>query len=343
MKIPIKNIYWLLFYAWKGDPLCGKRKVVIDDIKMPQDLLGMILKISMSQILTQGLTRNYKERTEEIIGLRGRPLLALSASRRLLAQGKSICLVDELDTDIACNQIAKAAITKILKTKIDSVIAADLHQILNKLISVSEPPDPIALFRNLQLGSNDRRYQIVIECARLIFCSGVPNTEGTGSVFRDFRDDDKLMEWIFEEFVRQFAKRHVLSWKDSRSSRMHWGIEPNALIPSLKTDITLTTEKQSLIVETKCNKEIVQSNNFSQEKVRSSHLQQLYSYLGGERHRTNLPPDQIRGLLLYAQPEVGVVNTDTRLHEFNISIRSLNLNREWSLIDADLREWLKPQ
>ena len=113
--IPIKNLFFILCYAWgrldEGELVSAS----VDEVNTPQDLLARILINGSNRVLKDGLDRGYLEFAEESSSLRGKIDFSTSISRLLFEQAKAATFVDELSHNILHNQILKTTITTLLK------------------------------------------------------------------------------------------------------------------------------------------------------------------------------------------------------------------------------------
>ena len=72
MKIPIKNVYYLLCYAWSHVEENDLVDVAaLDEFKHVQDLLGTILADGTFRLLRVGIDRGYRETREDLEGFGG--------------------------------------------------------------------------------------------------------------------------------------------------------------------------------------------------------------------------------------------------------------------------------
>lgn len=163
------------------------------------------------------------------------------------------------------------------------------------------------------------------------------NQAGRGTVFRSFTANEQTMGALFEQFVFNFLEReqgrfgvsspHV-AWRvgASSSSDTRW-------LPTMKTDVVLSRPGQTVVIEAKCYADALQSHFNGAEKLRSTHLYRLLTYLAHfPRHLRGPPPV---GVLLYA----GLGPGEPLHYELDgqtVLIRNLRLDQSWEAIHADL-------
>ena len=104
----------------------------------------------------------------------------------------------------------------------------------------------------------------------------------------------------------------------------------------MQTDISLTSTTRKIIIDCKFTPEATQ-HHFEAEKLRSSHLYQVYAYMN------NLPEgkltDTCEVMLLYPTVDLPL-NASYMDKGRKISIRTVNLNQAWEGIHEDLLELL---
>ena len=84
MKIPIRNLYYLLCYAWDLLPESDAIDVGIEDADTPQDLLARVLVSGVTHVRRRGLMREYLTVEDRIAGVRGKLQLAETAQTESL-------------------------------------------------------------------------------------------------------------------------------------------------------------------------------------------------------------------------------------------------------------------
>ena len=111
----------------------------------------------------------------------------------------------------------------------------------------------------------------------------------------------------------------------------------------MKSDIMLTLGAKRLIIDTKYYAETMQYNSrFDRKTFISGDLYQIYAYVkNNDRHSSG----KTAGVLLYAKTdEVSAPNEDFLIGGSRISLKTLDLNQDWSVITQQLEDlctWLK--
>ena len=155
--IPIKNLYYLLCYAWGHLEQASLVDASDADCDNVEDLLGFVLKKGLDRLKKQGFDRSYVAHQVELAGIRGRVDIMSSASKMLLQHGRTICHVDDLAPDTLPNQILKSTIKKLIGVKtLNQSLRHNLWGHYYKLDGIKEIALSGSVFRRVQLHSNNR-------------------------------------------------------------------------------------------------------------------------------------------------------------------------------------------
>src|SRR3954468_9405112 len=103
--IAIKNLYYLLLYAWDA---FEEGRMAPVDAEPDTDLLNLLAAVltrGIDHLLRRGPDRGYLPRTEVIPGIRGKLDLSASIKANLLPSARTACQFDELSHDVPHNQI----------------------------------------------------------------------------------------------------------------------------------------------------------------------------------------------------------------------------------------------
>lgn len=340
-KIPIQNIYFILCYAWKQLDEAKRINVSVSDYKLVIDLFAKVLKNGCAYILKRGLDRAYKPEIEEFYRLRGK--LDFNQSIRNIAKksNRFFCQYDDLSYDILHNQIIKASINKVLKVdQLDRNIRKELLEVYKKFLNVSDIDLTSNHFTRVNLHRNNLFYRLVLNVARIIHDNIVLDEETGKYEFVDFVRDDKKMAVVFENFIRNFYKEHLLTFGyEVKPEILHWDVteaDQFAIdyLPVMKTDISITSASRKIIIDTKYYKECFQEH-YDKKALISGHFYQLIEYLENSdaQSHSNIKSE---GILLY--PAVTFYDSIPFkvLRGHKVTVRMINLNQEWRKISEDL-------
>lgn len=358
--IPIRNLYYLLCYAWDFAEERDTR--VLDDageFSTVQDLLGKVLATGTNRLRRRGIDRDYVERREDLPGIRGKLAVSETAKRALRARGRAACDFEELSVDILPNRILRSSLDSLRRlgrrrwgnagqvTGLDGGVRQEVVSAYHSLGGVSVVRLRRRTFGLVQLDRNRRLYRFLLSVCRLVYDSQlVDENKSDQTIFHDVRRD-KLQMWrLFEKFVTGFYQREQREFRVNAGGRAisWWNREGAtdrdwALIPRMEADIILESKDRRIIMDTKYYKESL-TGRYGSAKLKSANLYQLLTYL---RNREATKPDHARkheGILLYPQVDEPV-QAEVRLEGFRIQACTINLDQPWQQIHDDLLEILR--
>lgn len=343
-RIPIKNIYYLLCYAWNE----LEQGELLDLDKLPStelvDLFAFVLCEGLNHLVKRGLEQDYVRRIDEISGVRGRIDLLVTVSHFLPQHGRAACTFDELSVNTLPNQIIKTTLSHLLSTEnLDKELRAKVNAKHRDLHGINEIVLSPALFQRVQLRANNRFYRFLLNVCELINGSWLVEEQTGIYRFREFRDDERAMASVFERFLFNFINLEVQEWKGkARKELIKWNasaLESSdlQLIPMMVTDISLKSDKQYVIIDAKYYRDAVQSR-YGSEKFRSGHLYQLLSYLANAKSDSGR---KVQGMLIYPQ-------VNRRLRErfeilgFDVRVNTVDLNNDWQVLKSEIIEMFQP-
>lgn len=335
MKIPIDNLYYILLYAWDRLDEGAIVKVSGEDPAADvANLFARVLSSAVARIIKRGLDRGYRRQEEAMRGVRGRIELADTVKRNLGSQGRVLCTFDDLDFDIPHNQIIRSTIRLLLRDDtLDDKIRVRLRDIYRRMHGVSIVALTSDLFRRAHLHRNGRFYDFLLKVCWIAWEQLLPDPRTGRLKFRDFTRDEKLMGTVFEQFIYNFFlfEQGGLSVERPHIAWMLEAMSPIAadILPQMKTDVVLRDPYGALLIEAKYTIRTYQEF-FGTQKLRSTHLYQLMTYVA------NWPSqEQLSAVLLYASTGEDFAYT-YRIGDRSIIVRSLDLDRPWQAIRADL-------
>jgi 5-methylcytosine-specific restriction enzyme subunit McrC len=337
MAIPVRNIYYLLCYAWNRLEARG----LIDTGAVPgnrvENLLGKVLQHGVAHLMRRGLDRGYVAHDEEGRRLRGKVLLSETVGRMLLPRGRVACQADELSHDVAHNRVLKAAMRSLVEVPtLDKPIRSALYDHCRRMHDVHDIELLPSAFRHVQLHRNLVHYSFLVEIARLVAASVMPDERTGERRFHPFTASEQAMGLLFEAFVRNFLRREQAHFKVC-ASKVPWSLEQGsgsdpAWLPEMRTDVMLEDDERRVVIEAKYYANPYAAR-YERKKLRSAHLYQVLTYITNMRATDAREP---LGVLLYAGGEMEKL--EYRLGGNRILVRSIDLAREWPSIHHDLLE-----
>lgn len=345
MNIPIRNVYYLLCYAWSHLEESDLVEVgTLERLDRVQDLLAEVLAEGTFRLVRRGIDRGYREVTREIAGVRGKLQVGAMATTAVRARSRTICTFEEFSPDILQNQILRSTLDTLLRTRnLDPSIGRNVALAHQKLEGIQVVRVSRQVFRRVQLNRNQRHYRFLLQICQLVHESLLVDEQTGGVRFRDFRRDKKQMWHLFEDFAREFYRLEQRELRVLPGRKVPWdglaGRTPSdeAYVPEMSSDILLESPTRRIILDTKFYRRPL-SHRWGSEKLRSGNLYQLLAYLENRQGSYPAGPRH-EGVLLYAATDRSF-RVDVTLRGFRIQARTVDLGRPWPEIRREMREVL---
>jgi 5-methylcytosine-specific restriction enzyme subunit McrC len=338
VKVPIQNIYYLLCYAWRFVPEDLALDVGGIQSSDALNLCAHVLTEGIDRLLRRGIDQGYIELTEDTSRLRGRVNLTATITGLTWLHARAVCQFDELTPNTIHNRILRTTVRLLSNARIESELVKRLRKVDRELSGIDTIPLHSSLFKRVQLHRNNAFYAFLLRICELVHLSLLPDRSGVNSSwFRDVLSDENYMATVFEEFIRNFFSLKQSEFAVSRT-QPKWSAtaaEPNDLqfLPTMNTDVTLSSAGRKIIIDAKYYRNALQSN-FGSRTVHSNNLYQLLAYLRGSDSET--PAGQsVEGMLVYPVGEQGVDLSYT-IDGYLVRIYTLNLGQPWIRIETDL-------
>jgi 5-methylcytosine-specific restriction enzyme subunit McrC len=341
MQIPIENIYYLLCYAWNKLDDKDRVSVSIDDKTELLDLFAKVLINASRLLLKRGIDKSYIDITEDLAGVKGKLEFSQTVKSNILFKQRTVCTFDDFSANILSNRILVTTIYRLTRTKgLDKQLKAQLWGLQKMFSGIEQVELKSVLFKQVKLNRNNRFYGFIMNVCEIIYENTLPSEDQGKYKFADFTRDDNKMNQLFEAFVRNFyrieqkkyttVKKETIKWQFSYSDN-----ESFQYLPQMETDITLENENEKIIIDAKFYRETMTAN-YDKERIRSTNLYQLFSYLLNQQDKD---PKTINttGILLYPTIEDDY-NLQFKYDNHNIQIRTVNLNTNWRNISSRLKQ-----
>lgn len=338
--IPIRNVYYLLTYAWDFLPEGGGRDLAVEAAPDLLNLFALIFARGVHALARRGLDRAYVEHTEEIAVLRGRLDFAESTKRQSHLRARVVCRFEELSHDVLHNRLLRSTLDRLLAAKLAPEPRRSLHGAREWLAHVRPVRVTSAVFRRVQLHRNNRHYRFLLSLCELLHKTLLPAEASGPARFRDFIRDEAIMPRLFEKFVFHFARRHApgawvsaktIAWNGAAESE-----EARALLPGMLTDVTMDWPHRKLILDCKFYREALVRRD-DRLRLHSANLYQLHAYLTNQAAVSGW--ESCEGMLLY--PAVAH-RLDCRyvIAGHRLRVSSVDLDQPWEEIETELKDRL---
>jgi len=340
--IPIRNVYYLLSYAWDILEEAEELGLELENLPRVTDLLTMLLVRGTQRLLRRGMDRGYKPRTDVLTTLRGRIDFGTSARRLLLLQAKAQCDFEEFLPDLLHNQILKTTLHALSGCPEVAIRQrAEIHAVLRRLDGISRIDLKKSTFAQVSLHRNNAHYRLLMHICEFVHDNFLVNEQDGQRSFRDFLRDEPQMAKLFESFIANYYRKET-DWAVTTQERIPWDSPtPNDLLPEMHADAVLRGSGRVVIVECKFYKEMLQANPWgAHSKFRSDHLYQLGAYLANLHAAQPVPKPE--GLLVYPAITNGLLE-DLSLSGMHVRICTLNLAEPWESVASQLNSILTGQ
>ncbi|MCX6236920.1 MAG: 5-methylcytosine-specific restriction endonuclease system specificity protein McrC [Bacteroidia bacterium] len=341
MQIPIENIYFLLCYAWNKLDEKDRVNVKPEDYTELLDLFAKVLINATKMLLKRGIDKSYIDHTEELAGVKGKVQISQTLKSNLLFKQRTICNFDDFSANIILNQILVSTIYRLIRTKgLDKQMKSELVSLQRMLSGIDQIEITNSIFKQVRLSRNNHFYGFVMNVCQIIYESTFPSEEQGKYKFSDFTRDDSKMNQLFEAFIRNFYRIEQQKYRTVKKETIKWQFDETdsenyQFLPQMETDITLENDMEKVIIDAKFYRETM-TLNYDKERIKSSNLYQLFSYLLNQQD-SNSKTQNATGILLYPTIEKDY-NLNFKYSGHKILIRTVNLNSNWKNISLRLKE-----
>lgn len=336
-NIPIKNIYYMLTYAFKELRHNNYEYIEGEHFDNIYDLFAEILSKGISYLLKQGLHKQYILREDTIATLKGKLNLSGTIKEQINQRARLACEYDELTVNNIYNQILKTTVEVLLsQPDVKKGRRAELRKLMLFFVEVDAIKPSQIRWNMLRYDRNTRTYQMLHSLCYFILQNLLLSTDEGSTKLPQFSDEH--MNLLFQRFVLEYYRKHHPECK-AMAKQIKWNmsddvVDSSTMLPIMQSDITMTLGERTLIIDTKYYSKTLQEN-FGKNTINSSNLYQIHTYVMNEDkgHKGN-----VDGMLLYAmttaevQPDCKFPNNDGNI----IMVKTLDLSQEFEQIRSRL-------
>jgi 5-methylcytosine-specific restriction enzyme subunit McrC len=338
VNIPIRNLYYLLLYAWDRLEASDVVRVNALPSEQPVDLLAYVLARSTERVMRQGLDRGYVHISGTTARIRGRIDFGASIRSGALSRSRLHCQFDELSYDVLHNRILKTTLRQLSEAEgLNSLLRGELLRLYDRMDVVSETHISAGIFKRVHLDRNNRFYGLLMSVCALAHEGLIVDQETGARKFQDFIRDEVRMRLLFQNFVKNLLRRRLSSRYTVSAKRIEWQralgrIDDLRYLPTMNTDVVVEIGNRSLVIDTKYTAKAL-TVHYAVERVRTEHLYQLFAYL---KNYAELRREQkVEGLLLY--PRAGdPLDVSFSVMGHQIRLATLDLDQQWEQVESDL-------
>lgn len=337
--ILIKNIYYMLAYAFQSLNVRDEERIASEDFEHVSDLFAALLSQGIARQLKQGLYREYLDQTRNLSSVRGKIELTGTIREQMRRRREITCTFDELSENNLFNQIVKT--TALLLERCPEVKKTYRQKLRRELAYFSNVDmiDPkVIRWSDLRLNRSNRSYRMLLGICRLVI-EGMLMTTEKGEMRLNTFVDDQRMSRLYEKFLLEYYRREHPELKVS-ASRIPWALDNggDALLPIMQSDIMLESPGKDtvLIIDAKYYGKTLSENRFGGQTIHSANLYQIFTYVKNQEASMK-DPHTVSGMILYAGTDETVQPDQSySMSENRIDVKTLDLNRDFSEIRRSL-------
>lgn len=334
----IKNIYYMLSYAYQVLQQQNYEHIASEEFEDVQDLFAAILAKGIAQQLKQGLYREYIARNEDLPVLRGKLDIYGTVRNQIQRKKTLTCEYDELSVDNIFNRILKTTMVLLIR---DAKVRTEGKSELKKLalfFDEVELIDPSAIrWSQLRYQWNNKNYEMLMNVCYFVL-DGMLQTTEQGS-YKMMAFSDEHMHRLYEKFVLAYYQKHRPDLDEVKAAQVKWNLDPETeesmirFLPVMQTDIFLRSKDRVLIIDTKYYGKTMQMQ-YNKATLHSGNVYQIYTYV---KNQDAARTGKVSGMLLYAKTDEEITPDCSFMMGGNkISVKTLDLNKDFSLIAAQL-------
>ena len=335
--IPIKNIYYMLSYAFQILNEQGYKNLATEDFDNAGDLCAAILIRGITYQLKRGLGREYISETDAISAIRGKIEITESIKNQSMIRSQMVCTYDEFSVDSPLNQIIKSTVMLLLKADISKSRKKELRKLMVYFDDVSVV-DVRSINWAINYNRNNQTYRLLITVCYLVV-KGLLQSKSDGSVkMMDFLDEQRMCR-LYEKFILEYYKKHYPQIRTA-ASQIEWALDDgiSTMLPTMQSDIMLSYKKgdidKTLIIDAKYYAHTTQVQ-YDVHTLHSNNLYQVFTYVKNKATKGG----EVSGMLLYAKTDEEIYpNNEYQMSGNKITVRTLDLNCDFERISAQLNE-----
>lgn len=338
--IAIRNVYMMMAYAFRSVQQGKSARFATEDFEHLHELLAEILIRGMESQIKKGLQKDYAVRRDELATVRGRINLSSTIAARSRTRSRLVCDFDEYVKDTPQNRALKSVLVLMYRSaSLQTSRKKSIRRILEYLENVVLVAPSSIKWNALTVNRSNASYRLLLGVCKLVVLGLLPSKQVGETPLADWFTEEQMSR-LYERFIREYFSFHHPELSPS-GRIVPWGLdesnESSRQLPQMKTDLSLRSGTQILIIDAKYYKNSMQ-RYWGSSTLHSGHLYQILSYVKNEEVRNG---DSVSGLLLYARSDGEFQpNLDVSIMGSRIGAQVLDLNCEWSEIRDQLENVL---
>ena len=333
--IPIRNIYYMLSYAFQILQEKGYSNIATEDFDNAAELFSAILSKGISLQLKRGLNKDYIEVREPLSAIKGKIDISDSIKTRSVMKSQLICSYDEFSENSYFNRILKTTVLLLLKADISKSRKKELKNLMMYFSNV-DVLDVHNIDWHIRYNKNNQSYHLLLSICNLVI-KGLLQTQHNGtSKLMNFLDEQNECR-LYEKFILEYYRKHFPQIS-ANAEQIPWQLDDGVkdMLPIMQSDIMLKKGNTVLIIDAKYYSHTTQSR-FDSHTLHSANLYQVFTYVKNKEYELREKEHKVSGMLLYARTDEEVQPNNTYYMSGNrIDVRTLDLNLQFSDIALQL-------
>ena len=196
-KIPIRNIYYMLCYAWNVLDQSERMEVGSERFENIYNLLARLYDNGLNILIKQGLNRYYKLQSKATSTLEGKIKISESIKQHTLSNTQMVCEYEDYTDDIIFNQIIKRTIEILVKSpNLDPSLKNKLFKKKLYFTNISDIELSKPLFKQIRYNRNNYQYRLLMNISEFIYLGLITTEDQKNLTFLDFVRDQQLAEVV---------------------------------------------------------------------------------------------------------------------------------------------------
>ena len=338
--IPIRNVYYMLSYAFQILQEQGYNNIATEDFDNTAELCSAILSKGISLQLKRGLNKDYIEVNESLSAIKGKIDISDSIKTRSIMKSQLVCSYDEFSENSYFNKILKTTVVLLLKADVSKARKKELKSLMMFFSNV-DTLDVHNIDWHIRYNKNNQSYHLLLSICNLVI-EGLLQTQQDGtSKLMNFIDEQRMCR-LYEKFILEYYRKHYPSIS-ANAEQIPWQLddEMSDMLPVMQTDIMLRKGNQVLIIDAKYYTHTMQSQ-YDTHTLHSANLYQVFTYVKNKEYELKEIDHKVSGMLLYARTDEEIQPDNTYSMSGNrIAVRTLDLNCDFNKIKTQLDSIVK--
>lgn len=353
-NIPIKNLFYMLCYAWNILDIKDDINVEKDEFTDAYDLLARIFTYGIEKLIKNGFHRSYVGVCEDLSTIRGKINLTQTIKNGNLFDKRIYCEYDEYLPNDCFNQILKFTIDKLVKNEnINQSTKNKLKKYSTFFNEIDKLEPTKTNRRKIIFNKNNVIYKLLINASLMLYDNTMVNEESGNETFKDFFREEQMQK-VFELFLLNFYKinldRHIYH---VHAPKIDWHMEKDAETiwdGIFDVETTLTDRRTDIVVENReLNSQVIIDAKYYQntfataymnnddQRIRTAHINQVRGYVLDSEYDGNKI-----GALIYPMTTSDLQKGKIfPIEGANIIVKTVNLNVGWKNIETDLLNFIQ--